>query len=112
MRLTIDRDIQWAAQKAIGEQVESAGASSGTVIVMDVRTADVIAMANAPELDLANWREAPRVSLPQPRRRRRVRARQHQQGDHRRGRAGGRRGRLRHGLPRQGQHPVLRPGAA
>ncbi|MFI6707316.1 penicillin-binding transpeptidase domain-containing protein [Nonomuraea sp. NPDC050478] len=59
VRLTIDRDIQWAAQKAIGEQVESAGASSGTVIVMDVRTADVIAMANAPELDLANWREAP-----------------------------------------------------
>ena len=26
---------------------------------MDVRTAQVIAMANAPELDLNNWRKAP-----------------------------------------------------
>ncbi|MFG1944554.1 peptidoglycan D,D-transpeptidase FtsI family protein [Nonomuraea sp. NPDC048826] len=59
VRLTIDRDIQWAAQRAITEQVESAGAASGTVIVMDVRTGDVIAMANAPELDLANWRNEP-----------------------------------------------------
>jgi cell division protein FtsI (penicillin-binding protein 3) len=59
VRLTIDRDIQWAAQKAIAEQVEEAGASSGTVIVMDVRTADIIAMANAPELDLQKWRESP-----------------------------------------------------
>src|SRR5690606_1384785 len=39
--------------------VEDSGASSGTVIVMDVRTADVVAIANAPELDLRNWREAP-----------------------------------------------------
>lgn len=59
VRLTIDRDIQWAAQKVITEQVEDSGASSGTVIVMDVRTADVVAIANAPELDLRNWREAP-----------------------------------------------------
>ncbi|MEV4219593.1 penicillin-binding transpeptidase domain-containing protein [Nonomuraea sp. NPDC049725] len=59
VRLTIDRDIQWAAQKAIAEQTRKSGASSGTVIVMDVRTAQIIAMANAPELDLANWRKAP-----------------------------------------------------
>ncbi|MDA0638020.1 penicillin-binding protein 2, partial [Nonomuraea sp. MCN248] len=59
VRLTIDRDIQWAAQRAIADQVQAVNADSGTVIVMDVRTADVIAMANAPELDLAKWREAP-----------------------------------------------------
>lgn len=58
VRLTIDRDIQWAAQRAIADQVKAVGASSGTVIVMDVRTAQVIAMANAPELDLNNWRRA------------------------------------------------------
>jgi cell division protein FtsI (penicillin-binding protein 3) len=58
VRLTIDRDIQWAAQRAIAEQVDKSGASSGTVIVMDVRTAQVVAMANAPELDLNNWRRA------------------------------------------------------
>jgi cell division protein FtsI (penicillin-binding protein 3) len=59
VRLTIDRDIQWAAQRVIAEQTRKSGASSGTVIVMDVRTAQVIAMANAPELDLNNWRKAP-----------------------------------------------------
>ncbi|MGV9305196.1 peptidoglycan D,D-transpeptidase FtsI family protein [Nonomuraea sp. NPDC003727] len=58
VRLTIDRDIQWAAQKAITEQVAASGAISGTAIVMDVRTAQIIAMANAPELDLNNWQKA------------------------------------------------------
>ncbi|MFI7110504.1 penicillin-binding transpeptidase domain-containing protein [Nonomuraea sp. NPDC050227] len=62
VRLTIDRDIQWAAQKAVAEQVRESGASSGAVIVMDVRTAQIIAMANAPELDLGNWRRAPASS--------------------------------------------------
>lgn len=62
VRLTIDRDIQWAAQKAIAEQVASSGALSGTVIVMDVKTAQIIAMANAPELDLNNWQKAPDTS--------------------------------------------------
>ncbi|WP_449291459.1 peptidoglycan D,D-transpeptidase FtsI family protein [Nonomuraea marmarensis] len=59
VRLTVDRDIQWAAQKSIIEQVRKSGADSGTVIVMDVRTAQIVAMANAPELDLNNWRKAP-----------------------------------------------------
>ncbi|MEV0520622.1 penicillin-binding transpeptidase domain-containing protein, partial [Nonomuraea sp. NPDC050405] len=59
VRLTIDRDIQWAAQRALTEQVKEAGASSGTVIVMDVRTAQIIAMANTPELDLNNWSKSP-----------------------------------------------------
>nr|WP_240197458.1 penicillin-binding protein 2 [Nonomuraea lactucae] len=58
LRLTIDRDIQWAAQRAIAEQTQKSGASSGTVIVMDVRTAQILAMANAPELDLNNWRRS------------------------------------------------------
>ncbi|WP_246063575.1 peptidoglycan D,D-transpeptidase FtsI family protein [Nonomuraea longispora] len=62
VRLTIDRDIQWAAQKSIGEQVRESGAESGTVIVMDVRNAQIIAMANSPELDLNDWREAPASS--------------------------------------------------
>ncbi|GAA3163476.1 cell division protein FtsI [Planomonospora alba] len=55
VRLTIDRDVQWAAQKAIAEQVEATGARTGSVIVMDVRTGQVVAMANAPELDLEDW---------------------------------------------------------
>lgn len=62
VRLSIDRDIQWAAQRAIADQVKAVEAQSGTVIVMDVRTGQVIAMANAPELDLKNWSKAPQAS--------------------------------------------------
>ncbi|MFG2072723.1 penicillin-binding transpeptidase domain-containing protein [Nonomuraea maritima] len=62
IRLTIDRDIQWAAQKSIADQVRASGADSGAVIVMDVQTARIVAMANAPELDLNDWRKAPASS--------------------------------------------------
>lgn len=60
VRLTIDRDIQWAAQKAIAEQVKATGARSGSVIVMDVRTGHILAMANAPELNLNAWKSTPK----------------------------------------------------
>lgn len=59
VRLTIDRDIQWAAQKAITDQVTATGARTGSAIVMDVQTGQVVAMANAPELDLKNWSKTP-----------------------------------------------------
>jgi cell division protein FtsI (penicillin-binding protein 3) len=51
VRLTIDRDIQWAAQQAIAAQVKAAGADSGTVVVMDVRTGAIYALATAPGFD-------------------------------------------------------------
>ena len=35
IRLTVDRDIQWVASKAIADAVKSSNAISGTVIVMD-----------------------------------------------------------------------------
>ncbi|WP_206323651.1 penicillin-binding protein 2 [Streptomyces sp. HNM0574] len=49
--LTLDRDIQWAAQKAIVEQVEESQADRGYVIVQDTRTGELLAMANAPDFD-------------------------------------------------------------
>lgn len=51
VRLTIDRDIQWVAQQAIAAQVRATKAESGTVVVMDPRTGDVLAMATAPTFD-------------------------------------------------------------
>lgn len=51
IELTIDRDIQWAAQNAISEQVEESAADRGYVIVQDTRTGEVLAMANAPGFD-------------------------------------------------------------
>jgi len=51
VELTIDRDIQWAAQNAITEQVEKSEADRGYVIVQDNRTGEILAMANAPGFD-------------------------------------------------------------
>ncbi len=54
IRLTIDRDVQWVASKAISDAVKSAGASSGTVIVMDPKTGAIVAHATAPTFDPNN----------------------------------------------------------
>ncbi|TQK43928.1 peptidoglycan synthetase FtsI [Streptomyces sp. SLBN-118] len=51
IELTIDRDIQWAAQKAISEQVKKSRADRGYVIVQNTQTGEVLAMANAPGFD-------------------------------------------------------------
>ncbi len=51
VELTIDRDIQWAAQNAITEQVKKSRADRGYVIVQDTRTGEILAMANAPGFD-------------------------------------------------------------
>ncbi|WP_203951004.1 peptidoglycan D,D-transpeptidase FtsI family protein [Planotetraspora mira] len=59
VRLTIDRDIQYAAQEAIAKQVRASNARSGSVIVMDIKTGQIVAMANAPEVDLNDWQSAP-----------------------------------------------------
>ncbi|MER5218333.1 penicillin-binding protein 2 [Streptomyces sp. NPDC002838] len=51
VELTIDRDIQWAAQNAITEQVKKSGADRGYVIVQDTRTGEILSMANSPGFD-------------------------------------------------------------
>ncbi|WUO53867.1 penicillin-binding transpeptidase domain-containing protein [Streptomyces sp. NBC_00280] len=51
IELTIDRDIQWAAQNAITEQVKKSKADRGYVIVQDTRTGQILAMANSPGFD-------------------------------------------------------------
>ncbi|MEX0171632.1 peptidoglycan D,D-transpeptidase FtsI family protein [Streptomyces sp. LMG1-1-1.1] len=51
IELTIDRDIQWAAQQAITDQVRKSKADRGYVIVQNTRTGEVLAMANAPGFD-------------------------------------------------------------
>lgn len=51
VELTIDRDIQWAAQDAISEQVRTSRADRGYVIVQDTRSGEILAMANSPGFD-------------------------------------------------------------
>ncbi|MET9799817.1 penicillin-binding protein 2 [Streptomyces sp. NPDC006368] len=63
IELTIDRDIQWAAQQAITEQVTESKADRGYVIVQDTRTGEVLAMANAPGFDPNNLAEADAAAM-------------------------------------------------
>ena len=48
IRLTIDRDVQWVAQESIRKAVSKARALSGTVIVMDPASGQIIAHASYP----------------------------------------------------------------
>jgi len=49
--LTIDQTIQYRTEQALGAAVERARAKSGTAIVMDPRTGEILALANAPSFD-------------------------------------------------------------
>ena len=66
LRLTIDRDIQWKAQQAITDQVQKTGAASGTVIVMDAKTGQLLALASAPTFDPNHPGASPASALGNP----------------------------------------------
>jgi cell division protein FtsI (penicillin-binding protein 3) len=57
-QLTIDSELQWAAERRLAQQVRIKKADSGMAIVMNVKTGEVLAMANAPTYDAANPRAA------------------------------------------------------
>ncbi|MQY33084.1 Penicillin-binding protein PbpB [Streptomyces sp. RB17] len=63
VELTIDRDIQWAAQNAITEQVKKSRADRGYVVVQDTRTGQILAMANSPGFDPNNLSKADSAAL-------------------------------------------------
>lgn len=62
--LTLDRDIQHAAERAVAGAVEETGARGAGVVVLDARSFEVLAMSSAPgfdpnerrENDHASWR--------------------------------------------------------
>ncbi len=60
--LTIDQTIQYRTEQALSAAVDRAHAKSGTAIVMDPRTGEILALANAPTFDpnqpVANSAEA------------------------------------------------------
>jgi cell division protein FtsI (penicillin-binding protein 3) len=49
--LTIDQVIQYRTEQALNAAVQRAHAKSGTAIVMDPRTGEILALANAPSFD-------------------------------------------------------------
>ena len=66
IRLTVDRDIQWVASKAIAEVVKSSRALSGTVIVMDPKTGHILAHATAPPFDPNDTTKVSLVAMRNP----------------------------------------------
>lgn len=56
--LTIDRDLQYQAQQALEAAVRENSAKGGSVLILDPRTGDVLAMATAPWFDPNRFTEA------------------------------------------------------
>ncbi|MCW2778923.1 MAG: peptidoglycan synthetase FtsI, partial [Frankiales bacterium] len=51
VQLTIDRDLQYYAQDLLAKEVAATEAQNGSVVVMDVKTGEVLALATAPTFD-------------------------------------------------------------
>ncbi|MDQ7992057.1 MAG: penicillin-binding protein 2 [Propionicimonas sp.] len=50
-RLTIDAGLQWQVEQVLADRVRVAEAESGTAIVMNIKTGEVLALANFPSYD-------------------------------------------------------------
>ncbi len=49
--LTIDRDVQWYTQRVLRQTIEDVGAESGSAVVMDTRTGQLLSLADYPTFD-------------------------------------------------------------
>ncbi len=66
VELTLDRDIQYVAQKAIEQQVAASKADRGYVVVQDTKTGEILALANAPGFDPNDLSKASSRNLGNP----------------------------------------------
>jgi cell division protein FtsI (penicillin-binding protein 3) len=57
--LTLDKDLQFHAERALADAVARNAALGGTVIVMDPLTGDVLAMATSPRFDANEFADVP-----------------------------------------------------
>ena len=53
--LTIDRDIQGAIENILDNALTDTGSISGTIIVMDPKTGEILAMSSTPRMDLNDY---------------------------------------------------------
>lgn len=51
VQLTLDSDLQFLAQRRLAEAVKESGGKSGMVVMMDVRTGQLLALADYPSFD-------------------------------------------------------------
>jgi cell division protein FtsI (penicillin-binding protein 3) len=61
--LSIDRDLQYRAQRALARAVKKNGARGGSVIVMDPATGEILAMTTHPSFDANLAKDAPAEAL-------------------------------------------------
>jgi len=61
--LTIDSAVQYLAESILERTIQDQRAAGGTIIVMDVRTGAILAMANRPSFDPNRFREVTDPSL-------------------------------------------------
>ena len=55
--LTIDRQIQAAIEQILDQALASTGSSSGTIVVMDPRTGEILGMSSTPRMNLNNYQD-------------------------------------------------------
>ncbi len=58
VRLTIDQDLQFLAQRRLAQAVKSSGGLSGVAVVQDVRTGQLLALADYPTFNANNYAQA------------------------------------------------------
>lgn len=51
VQLTIDRDLQWASQQIINEQTQNVGAEYGYLVIQDIKTGELLAVAEDGSVD-------------------------------------------------------------
>ncbi|MGH3915412.1 MAG: peptidoglycan D,D-transpeptidase FtsI family protein [Pseudonocardiaceae bacterium] len=66
LELTLDSDLQYTLQRLLGDYARRHGAKGGTAVVLDARTAEVYAMANAVTFDPNHLLEASPEQLANP----------------------------------------------
>jgi cell division protein FtsI (penicillin-binding protein 3) len=59
LRLTIDRDVQWYAQRLLRNGVHHAEGDSGVAVVLDTQTGEILALADYPTFDANHGSDAP-----------------------------------------------------
>jgi cell division protein FtsI (penicillin-binding protein 3) len=61
--LTIDRDVQWYTQRVLRTAVQGAGGDSGSAVVMDTRSGELLGVADYPSYDANQPTLAPEADL-------------------------------------------------
>lgn len=59
--LTIDREIQASMEDLVDEVIDQTGSDSASILVLDPRTNDILAMATTPRVDLNRFWDVPEI---------------------------------------------------